>query len=239
MAQLWLVKSLNAQTKDRRGTGLSSKNVTYSDHLRNIAHQWTSLMSYHSVIPWRRHVFLDCGGNDGCSIRRFIGDFDHKGRFEMVTFEPNDLYAKCYSDLPRHRLIPAAVHDREGFQNFFLDREDGDGSTFFRNKLTRENGGFGTLDTVNPVRVRTIDFSRWLRENTSVFDYIILKLDVEGAEYDILEKMIRDRTISRINHLFIEWHWEKVGIPRDRHQRLLRALRRRRVPIFDWDALGF
>jgi len=239
VAQLWLVKSLNAQTKDRRGTGLSSKNVTYSDHLRNIAHQWTSLMSYHSVIPWRRHVFLDCGGNDGCSIRRFIGDFDHKGRFEMVTFEPNDLYAKCYSDLPRHRLIPAAVHDREGFQNFFLDREDGDGSTFFRNKLTRENGGFGTLDTVNPVKVRTIDFSRWLRQNTSVFDYVILKLDVEGAEYDILEKMIRDRTISRINHLFIEWHWEKVGIPRDRHQRLLRALRRRRVPIFDWDALGF
>ena len=196
-------------------------------------------MSYHSVIPWRRHVFLDCGGNDGCSIRRFIGDFDHKGRFEMVTFEPNDLYAKCYSDLPRHRLVQAAVHDREGFQNFFLDREDGDGSTFFRNKLTRENGGFGTLDTVNPVKVRTIDFSRWLRQNTSVFDYVILKLDVEGAEYDILEKMIRDRTISRINHLFIEWHWEKVGIPRDRHQRLLRALRRRRVPIFDWDALGF
>jgi FkbM family methyltransferase len=196
-------------------------------------------MYYHSVIPWRRHVFLDCGGYDGCSIRRFIKDFDREGRFEMVTFEPNDLYATSYSDLPRHRLIQAAVRDREGFQNFFLDREDGDGSTFFGNKLTRENGGFGTLDTANPVKVRTIDLSRWLRKNTSMFDYVILKLDVEGAEYDVLEKMIRDRTICRINHLFVEWHWYKVGVPYDRHRTLVRALRRQRVPIFEWDAQGY
>ena len=194
---------------------------------------------YHSVIPWRRHLFLDCGGKDGCSIRRFIEEFDRKDRFEMVTFEPNDVYATCYSDFPRHRLIQVAVHDREGFQNFFLDREDGDGSTLFRHKLTRENGGFGTLDTANPVKVRTIDLSRWLRENTNAFDYIILKLDVEGAEYDILEKMIRDRTIRRINHLFIEWHWDRVGISEDRHRTLLRALLRRRVPIFEWDANGY
>jgi len=195
-------------------------------------------MYYHSVIPGRRHVFVDCGGYDGCSIRRFIKDFDREDRFEMITFEPNDLYATCYSDLPKHRLIQAAVHDRDGFQNFFLDQEDGDGSTLFGNKLTRGNGGFGTLDTANPVKVRTIDLARWLRENTSAFDYIILKLDVEGAEYDILEKMIRDRIIGRINHLFVEWHWSKVGVPHDRHRTLVRALRRKRVPIFEWDAQG-
>jgi hypothetical protein len=88
---------------------------------------------------------------------------------------------------------------------------------------TRENGGFGTLDTANPARVRTIDLSNWLRQNTRIFDYVILKLDVEGAEYNILEKMIRDRTIRRINHLFIEWHWDRVGVPHDRHLRLVRA----------------
>src|SRR6266516_4189390 len=172
-------------------------------------------MRYNSVIPWRRHIFVDCGGNDGCSIRRFIKDFDPHGRFEMVTFEPNDLYATCYSDLPRYCLIEAAVYDRDGFQNFFLDRDDGDGSSLFGNKLTRENGGFGT------------------------FDYVILKLDVERAEYNILEKMIRDRTICRINHLFIEWHWDRVGVPHDRHLRLVRALERRRLPILEWDAQGY
>jgi len=196
-------------------------------------------MRYHSVIPWRRHLFLDGGGYDGCSIRRFLKDFDRKGRFEMVTFEPNDIFAKCYSDFRRHRLIQAAVHNRDGFQNFFLDREDGDGSTLFRNKRTRDTGGFGTLDIANPVKVRTIDLSRWVREHTNNFNYVILKLDVEGAEYDILEKMIRDRTIRRINHLFVEWHWNRIGISREQHEELIRALQRRHIAILEWDALGY
>ena len=194
---------------------------------------------YQSIIPWRRHLFLDGGGYNGCSIRRFLKEFDREGRFEIVTFEPNDIFAKCYSDFPRHRLIQAAVHDRDGFQDFFLDPEDADGSTLFRNKLTRETGGYGTLDVANPIKVRTIDLSRWVREHTNNFNYVILKLDVEGAEYDILEKMIHDRTIRRIKHLFVEWHWNRVGISRERHEELIRALQRRRVPILEWDAMGY
>jgi FkbM family methyltransferase len=196
-------------------------------------------MRYHSRLPWRRHLFVDCGGHDGCSIRRFRKEFDPEGRFEIVTFEPNDVYAACYSDLPRHRLVQAAVSDRDGIQDFFLDREDGDGSTLFANKLTRENGGFGTLDVANPGRVETIDLSNWFRHNTTFFDYIILKLDIEGAEYDVLEKMIRDRTIRRLNHLFIEWHWDRVGIPQERHLKLVRALEDLRLSSVEWDAQGY
>jgi FkbM family methyltransferase len=186
-----------------------------------------------------RHIFIDCGGHDGCSIRRFINDFDPKGRFKMVTFEPNELYASCYSGFPRHRLIQAAVHDQDGVQDFFLDREDGDGSTLFRNKLTRENGGYGLLDVEHPARVQTIDLSAWVGKNTTIFDYVILKLDVEGAEYDILEKMIRDRTIRRIRCLFIEWHWERIGVSRERHEALVHELSRRRLPILEWDACSY
>jgi FkbM family methyltransferase len=188
---------------------------------------------------FRRHIFIDCGGHDGCSIRRFIKDFDPKGRFEMVTFEPNELYATCYSAFPRHRLLQAAVHDQDGVQDFFLDREDGDGSTLFQNKLTRENGGYGLLDLEYPVRVQTIDLSAWVRKNTTIFDYVILKLDVEGAEYDILEKMIRDRTIRRIKRLFIEWHWQRIGVSLERHETLVRELSRRRLPILEWDACSY
>lgn len=195
-------------------------------------------MRYHSRIPWRRHLFVDCGGQDGCSIRRFDKEFDPAGRFQMVTFEPNDRYASCYAGFSRHRLIQAAVYHRAGTENLFIDRDDGDGSTLFANKLTAVNGGVGTLDLARPLAVQTIDLSSWLFRNTRRFDYVILKLDVEGAEYGILEKMIRHGTIRRIKHLFVEWHWNKIGIPQERHEALLRALRRLRVPILDWDAQG-
>jgi hypothetical protein len=70
-------------------------------------------------------------------------------------------------------------------------------------------------------------------------DYIILKLDVEGAEYAILEKMVRERTIRRIAHLFVEWHWQKIGVPEQTHLTLLQQLAHHRIPILEWDAQGF
>ena len=59
---------------------------------------------------------------------------------------------------------------------------------------------------------------------------MILKLDVEGAEYDILEKMIRDRSIERLAHLFIEWHWNKVAVPGRDTMPLSDDLKRLRSP---------
>lgn len=194
---------------------------------------------YHSLLPGRRHLFIDCGGHDGCSIRRFLSDFDRRGRFEMVTFEPNGAYQGNYCAFPRHTLIQAAAHDRDGSQTFYLDRDDGDGSTLFKNKLTAATGGYGTLDTDDPVTVTTVDLSAWILANTSPADYVILKLDIEGAEYDVLEKMLRDRSVQRVTHLFVEWHWDRVGVPRERHERTVRALKRLRVPVLDWDAQGF
>ena len=44
-----------------------------------------------------------------------------------------------------------------------------------------------------------IDLSLWIQENTYKDDYVILKLDVEGAEFDILRKMIKDGTFQWID----------------------------------------
>ena len=35
---------------------------------------------------------------------------------------------------------------------------------------------------------------------------MIIKMDIEGSEYDTLEKMIKDNVIERVNHLAVEWH---------------------------------
>ncbi|MFL6589867.1 MAG: FkbM family methyltransferase [Chthoniobacterales bacterium] len=193
---------------------------------------------YRSRIPLRRHLFLDGGGHDGSSVRRFRKEFDPQMRFRIVTFEPNPVYAQAYADMPKHQLIEAALSDHDGAASLYLDREDGDGSTLFRNKLTRDNGGFGVLDIENPIQVRTVNLSRWLRQHTSVLDYIILKLDVEGAEYAILEKLLRDGLLRRVAHLFIEWHWSRVAVPEQTHRALLDRIARH-VPVLEWDAQGF
>jgi len=186
--------------------------------------------TYWSPIPFRRHVFVDCGGHNGCSVRKFLKEIDPRGRFEIITFEPNDIFGSRYSEFPRHSLIQAAVHVRDGEEFFFLDREVGYGSSLFKEKTT------GGIDTGSPIRVPTVDLSKWLMENTSQNDYIILKLDVEGAEYDILEKMIADGSIRRVRHIFAEWHWHKIHVPESRHLSLQEELKRLRIRVVEWNA---
>jgi FkbM family methyltransferase len=149
------------------------------------------------------------------------------------------VYWDRYAQFPRHRLIKAAVYDRDQTLEFYLDREDGDGSTLFKEKLTAKNGGYGSLDKEHPIRVKPIDLSEWVLQNTSPSDYLILKLDVEGAEYDILEKMFRDGSIERLAHLFVEWHWNRVGVPNERHASVIETLRRLHIHVADWDAQSY
>lgn len=40
-------------------------------------------------------------------------------------------------------------------------------------------------------------------------DFIVVKMDIEGAEYAVLRKMINDRSLEYINDLYVEFHSHK------------------------------
>jgi FkbM family methyltransferase len=181
-------------------------------------------------------LFVDWGGHNGSSVRKFRRDFDPKQRFDIVSFEPNPAYADAFTGFTRHTLIPAAVWIANDSLDFYLNREDGDGSTLFRHKLTRHEGWYGELDRHSPIKVAAIDLSAWLRTHCRPGDYVILKLDVEGAEYPLLRKMIRDGTIDLIDELLIEWHWDRVRISHEEHASLVDQLTARRISVSPWDA---
>jgi len=47
---------------------------------------------------------------------------------------------------------------------------------------------------------------QFIEDNFSKNDYIICKMDIEGAEYPILEKMIEKNNLNYIKILYVEWH---------------------------------
>ena len=70
-----------------------------------------------------------------------------------------------------------------------------------------------------------VDFSQWIINNFNKNDYIICKMNIEGAEYDILEKMIEDGSIQYVNKCYIAFHHKKVkGISEDRHNKLKKQM---------------
>ena len=154
-----------------------------------------------------KKYFINCGGHDGCSARWFRDKIDKDSEYFIYTFEPDPRFKGCYGDLKKHKFYRKAVWIKDGRINFYLSIVPlANGSSLVKEKRT------GNLDKENPIRVRCIDFSMWIKKTFEKEDYIFLKLDIEGAEYEVLEKMMKDGTLSYIDKLIISFHYNKIGI---------------------------
>jgi FkbM family methyltransferase len=176
-------------------------------------------------------LFIDCGGFDGCSALMFLLS---EPAFDCVTFEPNPDLWKHYADIPT-RLIRKAAYVFDGEIAFTIDPVDGDGSTLVAGK--RIDFTQTVPDADCPViKVACVDLSTFVRQASRQYGTIILKLDVEGAEYEILEKMLDDGTIDLIDTLYCEFHGDKLSITDKHHNNLVRRVAEH-VEIRYWDAL--
>lgn len=82
--------------------------------------------------------------------------------------------------------------------------EIGTGSTLLKKKIK------GNIDKLNFILVDVIDFSKYIIDNFKKTDEIFLKVDIEGEEYNIFNKMIKTGAIKYINKIFCEWHYHKM-----------------------------
>ncbi|MEL6452511.1 MAG: FkbM family methyltransferase [Pseudomonadota bacterium] len=60
------------------------------------------------------------------------------------------------------------------------------------------------IDTANGVEVEVIDFIAFLRALDR--DVRILKVDIEGSEWDLLEKLVASPQLDRVDSIFVETH---------------------------------
>lgn len=148
-----------------------------------------------------RKIFIDCGGHCGCSIKKFVKE--HSG-FECFTFEANPELSKYYKGLPT-TLITKAVWSANGKTKFYL----GGHWCYESSSLYKEKHN---IDKNNYVNVEQINLGQWIKDNFNKDDFIILKLDVEGAEYEILDSMLHNKSLDYINELYGEEHFNKHGV---------------------------
>ena len=166
-------------------------------------------------------IFIDCGGNDGSSVRFFRQKYDPGEDYKIYTFEPHPRFVERYIGFKNHELIRKAVWIDSGIYPFYLDNEDYDGSSLIKSKTT------GQLDANNPLFVGTVDLHDWIVKTLSREDYIFLKMDIEGAEYQVLNRLIDEGSIEYLNSTSLEWHWKKLaGFNRNTHDRLVAKLKK-------------
>jgi hypothetical protein len=89
------------------------------------------------------------------------------------------------------------------------------GSTFFKDKITGK---------LRPARCLSIPVEQ-VFAGISRDDYVVLKLDVEGKEYGILDYMLDSGLIKLVDKLYCEWHQNRIpSIHEERHKRLVKRL---------------
>jgi len=176
-----------------------------------------------------RLAFIDCGANTCKVLRDNIIKFPH---FEFYAFEPQpDLSNACreiISQYPNVKITYCnkAIWIKNERRPLYLAtrwKQDYKGGSTL---LSDHKKTFASIDYLNPVFVDAIDFSEWLSDNFCSDDYVVVKMDIEGAEYDVLEKVIRDGNHRIIKKAIVEFHIRlNNSITRQRHRQLVANIR--------------
>ena len=162
---------------------------------------------------------VDCGANMGVVTQRLAAT-----GADVVAFEPDPFAFKIleqkFVNLPNVTLINAAVGVGSGTVRLMRADNFGDNPEGASVKSTILDGG-RRIDAENAVEVPLIDFPGWVADQVKARGEVaFIKMDIEGAELDILEKMDAEQLFQNVRCLVAETHERKFKDLRDRYKAL-------------------
>ncbi len=179
---------------------------------------------------------VDCGANMGVVTERLM-----QSGANVVAFEP-DPYAfsileQKFAHCENVTLVNAAVGVGGGTVRLMRADNFGENPEGASVKSTILGGG-RRIDAANSVEVPLIDFPSWIREQSAATGEIaFVKMDIEGAELDVLEAMDSQGLFDKITLTVAETHEKKFKHLRPRFA-ALRASVGAKYPItkvnLDW-----
>jgi FkbM family methyltransferase len=205
-----------------------------------------------------KKYFLDCGTNLGQGLLQFIDRNIIDESFEVHLFEPNphaiDFVKNRLSD-EKYKKYNIIFHTEalwiedcektltvESFDGEYICQHTGEhlgydlnagGATNIMEDEWMKPHYIKDKDLNKDLKVNCIDFSEFLSNNIEDGSYVICKMDIEGAEYDVLGKMIDDDTINKIDEIYIEWHNHLLKSNYDTNA-FIQEMKKRNIKVESW-----
>lgn len=168
----------------------------------------------------KKKIFLDCGTHMFQGLSQFIEKINIDTTWEIHCFESNPIVYKKSQDI-REKFekngfninhYNLAVSDINGFVKVNCAYSfEGDyvhlGSNILKSPPTidiKYNDPFKYKD--DDIQVQSIKFSDKLKTICSEEDMVILKLDIEGSEFAVLDDIIESETYKLLDEIYIEFH---------------------------------
>jgi FkbM family methyltransferase len=191
-----------------------------------------------------RCVFIDLGAADGNSFNYFLKNgYGEVGKCPSVDWhaylvEANPRFTAQLTNIGKTHLgrvevmSSTAAYMCEAQTSFFLDTVN-----------TEKNYWGSSMSASHPdvkrsgqqkVTVPTMNLNRILYEQTIPGDWVMVKMDIEGSEFDVLPCMAEAPSASLVDRLYLEQHqpsWGMVGTTAAEMESAKATLRQRGVDI--------
>lgn len=160
----------------------------------------------------KRGLFVDCGSNLGQGFDFFSRYYTAKF-FDYALFEPNphcfELLLEKIDKLEGYKiqLFQKAISTSEGKLNFYgLEENEGGKYSVGGSVLKQHNSKSYEVSDERSILVDTISFSDFIREQSQKYSKIIVKMDIEGGEYPVIEDLLSAGLFDSIDTFYIEFH---------------------------------
>lgn len=131
--------------------------------------------------------------------------------FTIYAVEADDSFAADYVKRKNVKFLPYAAWLRNESlvfganpENRAAEGEIGMGRIQSRSSLDGSRSSGKQFKTV-----QGFDFADWLINTVTADDYVVMKMDVEGAEFDLLPRMMETGAICLVDELFLECHYNR------------------------------
>lgn len=150
--------------------------------------------------------------NSGSNILKGLKIPSNPDEYCYHAFEPNYHWRQSLNNLKKKHYnltvynLAVVGNEKEKEVDFYLDGlKYYQGSTIVKSKKLFDKKGYKQ-------RVYTINSVKWFDKYIKKESINLLKIDVEGSEYDILSSLILSGNICKVHTLFIEWHGHKTKL---------------------------
>ena len=196
----------------------------------------------------RKGLFIDCGSNVGQGFKYFTDHFTLHN-FDYVLIEPNpycidelkeiaDLYKEKFnSDI---EIIQKACDTSDGITQFYGLTPTEKGSQSQGGSLLDKNMFFEKEEEKKrAIDVQTFSFKDLLNQKSKKYDLIVVKMDIEGGEYKVLNNILEDQTYKNINTIYVEFHAQYMDQPdrniyKDQEKKIIDKLKESSVNFRNW-----
>ncbi|CAI9097213.1 OLC1v1033586C1 [Oldenlandia corymbosa var. corymbosa] len=222
--------------------------ITLKRNIQNVKY----LSSMADINFKRRYVYVDVGSRSyGSSIVSwFKKQYPKQDKnFDIYAIEADKHFHDDYKNKKGVQLLPYAAWVKNESLFFEINQDHLEEENVVKGR------GMGRIKPVQNVNgnghhhvdeIQGFDFAEWLKSTVTERDFVVMKMDVEGTEFDLIPRLIETGAICLVDEVFLECHynrWQKC-CPGERSPKyektydqcleLFTSLRQRGVLVHQW-----